>query len=309
MTTFLSLPKPMKPRAGSYSWEQIEALLAQGGEWVMQEKLDGVRARTWQGKLWTNSGKLVPSKFVQRLFSGLPDGLDGELLKCDVNGVRPLHETMSLVMGQEDSINIQYKLFDLWNDPHNYWERHLKLNTLVNEGLGPCISMLYQHPIIAFTVLQQKAEKLENQGAEGFILRDLNAPYYYGRCGLRTPWLVRYKFWEDFEVRIVCCEEQMHNDNEQERDLFNHSKRSSCQENKNPAGVLGYFVGVDVKTGAPTRCGTGFSAAQRKLWWEQQESLIGKTIMCKRQKNGAKDRPRHPVFRCFRDPRDMELTP
>ena len=51
--------------------------------------------------------------------------------------------------------------------------------------------------------------------------------------------------------------------------------------------------------------GTGFSSDLRREIWNNRESYLGKLVTYKFMEHGSKDRPRHPVFKGFRDERDL----
>jgi DNA ligase-1 len=73
-----------------------------------------------------------------------------------------------------------------------------------------------------------------------------------------------------------------------------------------PAGILGGFEVKDLKTGVSFKVGNGFELKERvDLWAAPTIGLLGKIIKYSYFPTGSKEKPRFPVFRGFRDKRDM----
>jgi hypothetical protein len=294
---------PMKPAAGSSSICDIARYCAHGS-WIMQQKVDGIRARWYRGKLWTNSskGREIPNRAIQHLFADLNMDCDGELVRVTIDGTHvPLRDTVSQVMTHDaGSENIRYVIFDLHNRPLlSYEDRSNLLRRWINESAYPQIVGISNFPIHAQDVNIRLADitrllsDFEQWGYEGAIFRNKDALYKYGRVGKTNPAILRYKFWEDFEGRIVNWHERMANDNEYELDLFGHKKRSSHQDNKTGTGTVGAFTIVYGDGCNDCRIAYPFTDIPIRMGY----TYLGKMITAKRQKFGAKDKPRHPIFR------------
>jgi len=320
------LPQPMKPKAGSYTWDEIVAVLRHSrSTWFVQEKLDGIRARTFGGHLWAVSGKQIPNENIQKMFSGLPDGLDGELrlsTGIDKYGNRvyaPLHETNSVVMSKKaNALEMRYTLFDMWTDKYlqyktragNLWNMFMDSYTvqLPNLQLVSAIDLQNLEDIdVALTKLASLRDQWEREECEGFMLRRGDSYYKYGRCGKTNPELIRFKFWDDFEARLAYVHPQYHNTNNEETGEYGKMKRSHSQSGMEAMDTMGTLECVIPSTGELCFIGTGFSDKLRKQIWEKKDELekFQPLVMAKRQKFGGKDKPRHPVFRCFRNPIDL----
>ena len=80
-------------------------------------KLDGIRATVQGGKLLSLTLKPLPNKAIQKLFAGLPEGLDGELILGDPAAPDCFRKTSSKVMSpDEDAEGIVFHVFDLFCD-------------------------------------------------------------------------------------------------------------------------------------------------------------------------------------------------
>src|ERR1019366_2010177 len=65
---------------------------------LVSDKLDGVRATVQGGQLLSRSLKPIRNKNVQKLFKGLPEGLDGELIFGDPLSLTRYRATRPIVM-------------------------------------------------------------------------------------------------------------------------------------------------------------------------------------------------------------------
>lgn len=171
------------------------------------------------------------------------------------------------------------------------------------EDRPPRVIVLPQTLVTSADQLAEYEEVQLREGYEGVVLRSPTGPYKHGRSTLREQYLLKLKRFTDAEARIINFEELLQNANTATSDERGYTKRSSHQENLIPMGVLGAFV---VSMGAiEFNIGTGFTARERRDLWLHRDGLIGRWIKFKHFAQGGKDKPRHPVFLGFRDPRDM----
>ena len=144
-------------------------------------------------------------------------------------------------------------------------------------------------------------------GFEGTILRGIASTYKHGRATPKENRLTKVKRFEDSEALVVGFEELMHNENEAFIDETGHTKRSDHQANKVAGGKLGKLV-CKTPEGVEFRIGTGFTMGERKSIWDIRKVLESHGpiyVKYKHQPHGAKDKPRAPVFICFRDEVDL----
>lgn len=262
-------------------------------------KIDGIRCLKIDGQVLSRKFKDIPNHHIRNTMAGLPDGLDGELI---IEG-KTFNEIQSLVMREEGTPDFKYWVFDyVTNLDMPYIERMEKLKEL---NLPAICFKLLPSMINNEQQLQAFEEFCVEKGYEGVMIRSLMSPYKCGRSTLREGYLLKLKRFEDSEAIVIGLEEKMHNNNEALKDAFGRTKRSSHQENLIPADTLGTFVVRDVKTNVEFRIGTGMNDEVRKLVWDCQSQFIGKIVTYTHQPSGAKDKPRFPVFKGFRDERDL----
>jgi DNA ligase-1 len=145
-------------------------------------------------------------------------------------------------------------------------------------------------------------------GYEGLILRSKTGHYKYGRSTFNEHLLLKIKRFEDREAVIVDCVQRFRNKNEPTRNELGYQERSSHQENMVPDDALGALVVEDLKfPGVQFQIGSGFTESERQMLWKFRETLLrpGRLVKYKYQPHGTADRPRTPIFICFRDEADL----
>lgn len=258
-------------------------------------KIDGIRCLVLGGKALTRSLKPVPNRYIQRLASTLPEGLDGELLCGDFNS------TQSAVMSEDGEPDFIYLVFDQIG-PGGYSYR---VDGLLRLSLPGWCFRLMPVAIEDRYALDDYEAKCLAGGYEGVMLRAPGGPYKFGRSTEKEGYLLKLKRFEDSEAVVVGFEEQMRNGNEATTNALGLTERSSHKANLVPAGVLGTLLVRDIYTGVEFGVSTGMTAAQRADLWARRDTLLGQVVKYKHQPHGAKEAPRLPVFLGFRDWRDM----
>lgn len=235
--------------------------------WIVSEKLDGVRARFYNGRLLSRSKREFPCPkwFLDKITEAvgmLP--VDGELY-C---GRGQFQKTVSIVRnGTTDNWSeVKYVIFDLVSEKP-YIERIKKLRSSVK---------INKHVDIINTDRISKDKNIDywlneftiNVPGEGIIIRDPESPYIFGR----SKSILKVKPIESVEVEVIGIEEG-HGRNE---------------------GVMGALI---CKLGnMKFRVGTGFSDEDRK-----NPPPIGSKITIEYYDTTDSGVPRFPVFVAVRD--------
>lgn len=281
--------------------EQIAAWFAVHKTAYCTVKLDGIRALMVNGKLVSRTFKPIPNEWARTtLEKFLPEGSDGELILLG----RPIQETTSAVMSQDGQPEgLVFAWFDLYSDKP-YLERVADIEWYMNTyDLSQCPIRIMPLPVTAVNSLEELRgleEQLVARGEEGVIIRSATGLYKFGRSTLKEGSLLKLKRFSQDTARAIGFVELMHNDNEAEEDAFGRTKRSKCQENLVPMGTLGALVVEDIETGVQFEIGTGFTANDRQEIWNNREVILGRLCDYKHFPVGKKDKPRHPVFVCWR---------
>lgn len=264
-------------------------------------KLDGVRALVVNGQLLSRSLKPIPNRHCQKLFSGLPEGTDGELI-CGAANEDPYRRTVSAVMSEDGVPNVMFYVFDNFQRKGDFYSRFAWISELL--AVNPNVKIVHHKWCADSSELDDFEQKCIDMGFEGAMVRAPHGPYKHGRSTAKEGYLLKLKRFVDSDAEITGTYERMRNDNEATVNELGHTARSSHKENKHGHGDLGGFELRDLDTGVEFRCGTGLTAEDRINLWKQREKLIGQIIKYKFFPTGSKEKPRHPVFLGFRDKRD-----
>ena len=265
-------------------------------------KLDGVRAVVREGAVYSRSNKPIPNKAVQAKFSTY-EHFDGELIFGDPTSKTCYRDTVSVVMSHDKPADgVGFFVFDHIERPHERYIHRVPTDKKFN--LRDCVFAHEQKLCTTLIdVLGYEAECLE-EGYEGLILRDPNAPYKNGRSTVNEGYLLKLKRFRDDEAVIIGFEERMHNGNEAQTNELGRTKRSSHKAGKSGRGDLGALI-LQRPDGVQFNCGTGFDDGLRQDIWDNQRKYLNKLVKYKHFEIGAKDLPRHPVFLGFRDKIDL----
>lgn len=274
---------------------------------LLSPKIDGVRALVRNGQLVSRTMKPIPNLHTQALFGRDElEGLDGELVVGNPWDSNLMQNTMSGVMSRGGIPHVSFHVFDKWNEYTSYGDRFRRVIALssIYSDLG--IDFVLQLSVSSYEeVLKYEAMYLE-QGYEGVMLRRYDTKYKQNRSTLREGILLKVKRFEDAEATVIGYEPLYRNLNEAQEDERGYTKRSSHQANKEPDALLGCLLVRCQKTGVEFGIGSGFTEAQRRAAWAERNSLVGRVVTYKTFKvTGVKDKPRFPIFKSFRDPRDM----
>lgn len=261
-------------------------------------KLDGVRALVRDGVVLSRSLKAIPNRHVQETF-GRPEleGLDGELILGDPTHPEVYRRTVSAVMSIEGKPEVSLWVFDRWDRTYPYMDVQLPCGI----GLYPLSSALIE----TLDQLTEYEAALLEKGYEGVMLRSQNSPYKFGRSTVKEGYLLKVKQFADSEAEIIGFTELMHNANEAETNELGRTKRSTAQAGLLPAGLLGALQVRDIHTGVEFEIGTGFTAEERRKFWELRATLRGALVKYQFFPTGSKDKPRFPSFKGFRNRIDL----
>ena len=272
-------------------------------------KLDGIRCLIIDGVAKTRTLKNIPNKHVAAILSR-PEftGLDGELIVGLPTSATCYTDTVSNVMAHDKEPDFTYYVFDIHDSVQGYDVRRASLHTLYSQRLA-------QHKFIKgleAVLIANEADLILYEarcvlaGYEGIIVRaHMTAPYKFGRSTVNEGHLLKVKRFEDSEAEIIGFEEEMFNGNVAETNELGRTKRSTASSGLVGKNTLGAFTVRDTVSGVEFSVGTGLTAADRADFWARRDQLLGSLICYKFFPVGVKDRPRHPVYKGFRDRADL----
>lgn len=281
---------------------------------LVSPKLDGVRCLIRQGIAVSRNLKPIPNAFIQRCLKGLPDGLDGELIVGKPVGDDVWNRSQSGVMKATGEPDFTYWVFD-WCNIHDQFQARLADARLTVEDIqasdnAPSVKIvphMYARDYLSVTAHEQLYVE---QGYEGIMIRDPNGKYKFGRSTVKEGGLLKLKRWHDAEAVVVDFVERQHNGNEATKDELGRTKRSTAKAGKTGRGDLGALVCTMPRTDfepviTTFELGTGFTDEERAAIWDNRDKHKRKLVTFKYQQLTPDGVPRFPVFKGFRDARDM----
>lgn len=282
----------------------------------IQVKYDGIRGILLNGTMISRSGKPLPNLYMQELFGLLYkdcpqlEGLDGEFIVGKPTDAQVCMRTTSGIMSQAGQPAFTFYAFDMANPQYanaKYEDRYSYMCQLIDRlhlDFRCFIQPVSTVRVDSAHSAMSHIDKLIGDGLEGAILRNMMAPYKFGRSTLRQGYLLKFKDIREAEAIVVGFEELHRNENEAFADQLGFTKRSAHQENKVAADMLGALICVSPKWGGEFRIGTGFDVETRKALWANRRT--GLIVKFKYLAAGMKDLPRHPSFMSFRAAGDVD---
>ena len=274
-------------------------------------KYDGIRSANQPViQLHTRTLLPVPNRLANANF-GRPEllGMDGELISGPPNAPNTMQVTMSAVMTELSTDPIDFYVFDIVGmGSVPFEERYDNLQTRVKMLGLPNLLLVEQVLLSNEDELLRYDEEGIALGYEGSIFRTPLGFYKNGRCSMIGQQLMKLKKFTDAEAVIIGFEELQINTNEAVLDIRGLTKRSTKQENRIPAGMLGKFIVRDVLTGIEFPLSGKITKEQRIHYWNIRDQLLGQFVTYKHFKvTGVRTKPRQPIFKWFRDRRDFEI--
>ena len=191
MFSFLYAEKPNLLLLKSYSSDVNVT------NWLMSEKLDGVRGY-WDGKqLFSRSGKAfaVPKWFVKEF---PPFEIDGELWtkRGDFENVISIVNKQTPHDGWK---NISYQIFEVPNQEGGLLMRLEVLKKWLEKNPNNFIKIVPQKVCKGSKHLKKVLSEVEAKGAEGLVVRDPNTLY----VGKRSSSSLKVKSFQDDECMVT----------------------------------------------------------------------------------------------------------
>jgi DNA ligase-1 len=304
--------------------------------WAMP-KIDGVRGLNPAGTFVGRSLDEFKAFGLTQLFSGPATMfLDGELtLGADPVGdglCRLTSGAVKAFKGVTEVADFHWWLFDYVNDDIKhvkYKDRYQLLVDWFNNELGK-LDIAERLHIVPYIVCNNREEadaaylRFLNEGYEGVIYRNPEAPAKEGRPGVKAQELVRLKPWVTSEGEIVELIEGAKNTNEAKKNTLGRTERSSSKAGQVPNGEVGavklrliadvYHPVIKDKllfpAGKIVQVGAGeLKVDEAKRMWEErndpEKTVIGKIGTIKHFAHDVKDNVRMGTFVTVRDPVDM----
>lgn len=249
--------------------------------YIVQPKLDGERCRA----IINSEGNCILLSSTEEIIYGVPHivkmfeqtgmrdiEFDGELYRHGwvfekIHGV--VSRTVNL---HPDHHMIQFHCFDIVEVGVTA-QRLTHLITLDREISSPSFVRVYSHICNSLEDVLKCYDEIIHQGYEGIIVRNIHSPY----IRTRSTGIMKFKPKKSDTYKIVGFEQEV----------------SISGELKDSLGAL-ILVSDE---GTTFNVGSGFTADQRKTYWEVRDGLIGMQCHIQYQHlTAGKHIPRFPVF-------------
>lgn len=269
-------------------------------------KLDGIRCVILNGRAVSRTLKPIPNNYVRNLLEAtkLP-AFDGELIVGPPNDMNTMQRTSSGIMSHGGEPEFKFFVFDDISEPNKpYSDRYKYISDMKMYLPDDYVEVLHHELIHNMTELEDYENICVEAGFEGIMIRRPDGPYKFGRSTVNEGILLKVKRFVDEEAIVIGFEEKMHNANEAKKDARGYTVRGFSQDMLVPADTLGALIVMSEKWGV-FNIGTGFDDKTRQWVWDNKEKCLNELCTFKYQTTGIKDKPRTPVFKCFRNRIDM----
>ena len=218
----------------------------------VQPKIDGVRALQLATQFTGRSLDPFEGYGITNYFTGLFSGGDGEMtLGSKPNCTDRLCSLTTGAMGRFKEVtemaDLHWWLFDLVTDNTvnlAYKTRYDLLAENVRRVKHPRLHLVPMEIARNRDELNAIIARLFNEGYEGAIIRNLEAPHKEGRATLKGQQVWRVKSWADFEILVTRIFAAEANTNEKKTNSLGRSERSSAKAGKVAKEMLGSMEGT-----------------------------------------------------------------
>jgi len=283
---------------------QIDDLSTLSYPLYVSKKLDGIRSTIFNGVAYSRSLKLIPNLSIQKWAkenAACLEGLDGEFIVGSPTSETVFRDTTSFVMSIDKVGEFQFFAFDQVHITSEAKERQEALEALTSI---PRVTILEQTLVQSEAELEAYRTVAVQEGFEGAMVKKVKGKYKFGRSSVKEGLLLKMKLFNDIDLRVVGFEPLYKNTNEATVNKLGRSQRSSAKENLVPQELLGALTLMQ-PSGMTVSCGSGFNQQERIYWWENRNQLVGKLATVKYFSVGIKDVLRFPIFKGFRDEKDI----
>ena len=293
---------------------------------ILQPKIDGVRALNINGTLTGRS--LDPFKgFGITEYWSKPEFqyLDGEMtLGADAASSERLCSLTTGALGAFKGVtsmaDVYLHCFDWLAEPNlPYFQRYEMLKAYVEKLDHPRVKLVPLHIANNREELDALIARFFDEGYEGAIIRNLDAPAKEGRPSKVKQELMRVKGWMDSEMLVTGFTEGQTNTNEAKTNTLGRTERSSAKDGMVPNGMVGSIHGTMIgdcfhpitgeklfADGLPITIGTGtMTDAELLDYFKHPEKLVGHPAKFKHLAHGTKTLPRMGNYISHRLKEDM----
>ncbi len=168
------------------------------GQWLVSEKLDGVRGY-WDGRrLYSKHGRIFqpPAAFTANF---PPFAVEGEIW----GGRGTFERTAAIVRrpaGDPGWLQLQLAVFDVPCVPGGFEARLARARDWLAKHPAKHAFVITHQPVADAAAVRSELARIEGLGGEGLVLRKSGSPYVAGR----SPDVLKVKSYDDREAEVVA---------------------------------------------------------------------------------------------------------
>ncbi len=275
-------------------------------------KLDGIRATAHDGILRSRSLKDIPNPHIQTKFAEVAakyPGLDGELITREPSGEGVYDRTRRVVMESGKKTNADDTRWFVFDRQVSgvYEDRYDHIMKIGGPYLLNFLVVVPHRLIWSLEELIAFENECVGQGYEGVMLNAPDAEYKHGRSSEKEGILLKVKRFVDAEAQVIDCYPEYENTNVATTNELGRTARSASKAGKVAKDTLGGFNVRSINgTFADVHHEVAVSPmthAERKAVWEDYKKgdVNGKIITYKYFPVGSEEKPRHPLFKGWRE--------
>lgn len=278
-------------------------------------KYDGVRCLIKNGVVHSSTMRQLPNTQLRQLLAPLLKHknwvFDGEIYSSTIK----FQDIVGTCMAHDRELpdDLGFYCFDIlsldeWKQRVPTTPYRVRYDLLKRFAKGKKIYPIEHVNVESPEEIQAFIDKADKEDHEGIMLRCWESPYKHGRSSVRQDYLHKYKFWIDYDAKIISVHEMIGYKEgiEREKDPTGRTKATHKQEHMEPKDTFGHFtVEVDIDGSPQMKVGgwKGLTHEVRKKIWESKDSYIGLWIRFQSMKAGQDELPRIPKNIEFRDPK------
>jgi DNA ligase 1 len=285
--------------------------------YMVSVKLDGVRCIFKNGEMLSRSFKPIESKQLNERFESMKKksketGLiyDGELYSTELNFQELMHyirtEDLS-IEGESLPESVKYYCFDALDMTKldmSAMDRYKSYCEKLTDENIPYVNGLKQDSISTPDQVKETFRHAVENGFEGLILKNPESKYKFGRLTSKSGDGYKFKPYRTYDAKITGVEQSTKVDPTVERKVTELGYHKTSQKKDDRILIekaSAFWVEYE---GKPLKVSLAMTDEEKEEVWKNKESYVGKFIEYKGMDVGAKDVPRHPIFKRYRDDKD-----
>lgn len=257
-------------------------------------KLDGVRGRYFNGKMYSRQGKIILGlEHIKKECALICDNLDGEIMVGSSN----FDSASGLIRNHNDVPEATYHIFDMPGCRKNKVDRLRELNYAWKDEFKS-IEKIHHYTANNKDQLMSFNKMFLNQGYEGLVLYDPDA-YYENKRGKEMMRIVPIK---SADCKVIGFEEGKGKFVDSLGKIIVDYKGKECKVGSGFKEK--HYSELSSKERMKIKDPIAYNKMVRSEIWNGQHKFLGKIAHCEFKEESSKGVMRQPRFKCWRYDKD-----